>query len=808
MKKKLINKYLIFAVSIVLILTMLLGACIKKDDTTIPDTGIPSGDTNTPSGDASYPSGDVSGDVPSDGSSDNTSGDVQEPAEPVEKEIYLDSLAYSYHKVGHGNIAVNQDANGNTLSLYENGEEKEYEKGYFVHAYSTLVFDGIETMGFTRFSTVIGINKTARVANTQTSVIFRIFVDNEEVFTSKQFGAYTDSQQVEVDIKGADRITLIADSLAGNGNDHSVWADCKLTYYDEIKPNLQAYDVEFPNAYAVSDASIKEMARATAFDGTNLSDKITYTTDYKAGQTGDFNLTYKVSDGRATAEKTVKMSVLSSERYVKNASEQYLKEPFANYVYYGRSLLSKEARKAYDLIMETLLKADISDAATTTVTVDLQNSGIYILPNEVALIKKYLVYDEARLYYIYDWNYGESAGITNTVKNGLVDSVTIRLYNGTGEYYNGQNNLEVWKSAESKVASFFSGLSYDMTEAQMLYKVQNAYRITISYSNEKYADGFYGAFILGRCICSGYSKGYSYLAQRLGVRVAYAVGWAGGAHAWNYLYADGDWYMTDTTWGSGDSYGLLGKNDMDSAGRYDYGNYSSMPPLSKTRYDLSLMKYPLMSLKSQYVMVVGTAFDAKVLAVANDSVKDKAPIVKATYTGDLNASEAGIYTVLVTAENSLGNTISGECEVCVYSDTDALSVYTPVQTGNSNYAFRKVSLYNGGAEKEFTDGLYTKANGTLSLSFDVSDKDYKAFSGYVGVDKIIRDNTDWGWQVNATVKIYADGVEVYTLSSIGWKKDMTYFSVILPDGTQTLKLEITDNSGQGGIGWGDCTLMY
>lgn len=815
---KIFNRKLLVVLSVVLILTMLFSACVKKGDITGPDTGITSGDiSDTPSGDESIsgdlPSGDVSdsegdSDTPSGDIDDDTpSGDVQEPpVQPVEKQIYLDSLSYSYQSVGHGNLSIDKDSNGNTLSLYENGGEKEYKKGYYAHAYSTLVFDGIETMGFTRFSTVIGINKTARVSNTQTSLIFRIFVDNVEVFTSEQFNAYSESQYVEVDINGADRITLIADSLGGNGHDHAVWADCKLTYFDDIKPDLQAYDVEFPSPYTVTDASIKEMARAKAFDGTDLSDKITYTTNYKAGQTGEFTLTYKVSDGKVTAEKTVKMSVLSSQRYILNAQEQYLQEPFADYVYYGRSLLSKEARKAYDLIMERLLKVDISDSSVTSLTINLQENNIYILPNEVALIKRYLVYDETRLYYIYFWESGESAGITNTTKNGLVDSVTIKLYNGSGEYYNAQNNLNVWKNAESKVASFFSGLSNDMSEAQMLYKVQNAYRITISYSNEKYADGFYGAFILGRCICSGYSKGYSYLAQRLGIRVAYVVGTAGGAHAWNYLYADGNWYMTDTTWGSGDSYGLLGKDDMDSAGRYDHSNYSVMPVLSKSRYDLALMKYPLMSLKSEFLYNVGSKFDACELVSVNSNVEQKAPVVKAEYSGNIDFSKTGIYTIQVKATNSIGNIITGQCEIRVYADTDSLSLYTPTQSGNSNYAFRQVSLCQNGNEISFENGLYTKANGTLKLSFDISHNNYRFFSGYVGIDKVIRDNDPWGMYANATVRILADDTELFSLSSIGWKRNMTYFSVVIPDGTQKLVLEITDDSGQGGVGWGDCKL--
>lgn len=56
------------------------------------------------------------------------------------------------------------------------------------------------------------------------------------------------------------------------------------------------------------------------------------------------------------------------------------------------------------------------------------------------------------------------------------------------------------------------------------------------------------------------------------------------------------------------------------------------------------------------------------------------------------------------------------------------------------------------------------------------------------------------------MRVYADGVLLYELKGIGWKKDFTYFVVELPQNAQTLRLEITDTSGQGGVGWGDCTL--
>ena len=489
----------------------------------------------------------------------------------MEKQAYLDELGYDYASVGYGSLSVNRDADGDPLSLYADGEEKEYEHGFFAHAYSVLVFEGLQTRGFTRFTATVGIHKTARVNNTQASVVFKVLVDNREEYVSELFGAYTEEDSV----------------------------------------------------------------------------------------------------------------------------------------------------------------------------------------------------------------------------NG---------------YYYGQDNLSVYRRAETEVAKWFASLTYDMTDAQLLYPVQNAYRVSITYDNVNYADGFYGAFIAKKCICSGYSKGFEYLAQRLGIRSAYVVGTAGGAHAWNYLYADGGWYMTDTTWGSADSYGLLGKADMDRAGRYDYRNYGRMPALEQERYDLSLMRYPLMSVGDAVMIRVGEKFDPAALVSVPASVAEKVPVVSVHYKGKVDTAKKGNYTVEVTAENSLGNVAKGTCEVSVYEKTDKLSSLVPVQTGNSNYAFRTVSLYAGGAEREFSDGLYTKANGTFSPAFDISGMGYTHFSANVGVDKVIRDNVPWGSYANATVRVYADGELLYECKNIGWKTDYASFAVRLPDGARTLTLEVTDTTGQGGVGWGDCLL--
>ena len=505
-KKKLI---VLVSVLLVMLLTaaITIGVVSSNTSSSNTDSGIVSGDDNVIDGDTSDGgNNDKPQTNPDD--NENSGSEPSVPQQPPQKkQIYLDELGYDYQSVGHGNLSVNKDNDGNLLSLYEDGTEVVHQRGYYAHAYSTLVFENLRTMGFTTFSAYIGVNKTARVQNTSTSLVFYVYGDNKEVFVSQEFNAYSNQQYIEIDIQGADRITLVADSLAHNGHDHAVWADCQLTYYDDIKPDLQVYDMEFANPYTVTEANLLSNAKAYSWDGRNLSDTITYSTDYKSGKVGTFNITYKAQDGDVVAQKTVKLKVLSDKRYQTDATQQYLTQPFADFVYYGRSLLSEQSRLAYDYIMEQLLQVNISDSSRSSLTLNLQEEGIYILPNEITRIKKYLIYDEARLYFLYDWRSGESAGVSATYKNGLVETVTINLNNGANGYYNGHNNVNVYLQAEQEVTQFFGKLSYDMTDAQMLHAVISAYTPTLHYANVNYADGFYGAFITKQTICSGYSKG-------------------------------------------------------------------------------------------------------------------------------------------------------------------------------------------------------------------------------------------------------------------------------------------------------------
>lgn len=68
----------------------------------------------------------------------------------------------------------------------------------------------------------------------------------------------------------------------------------------------------------------------------------------------------------------------------------------------------------------------------------------------------------------------------------------------------------------------------------------------------RYARSEYGAMVNGWAVCEGYARAFQYLADKLDVISLFMEGdTAGGSHAWNMVWLDGNWYHVDVTWMDG-----------------------------------------------------------------------------------------------------------------------------------------------------------------------------------------------------------------------------------------------------------------
>lgn len=100
--------------------------------------------------------------------------------------------------------------------------------------------------------------------------------------------------------------------------------------------------------------------------------------------------------------------------------------------------------------------------------------------------------------------------------------------------------------------------------------IQNVEYVKESENNQNILSVFIGK----QTVCQGYAGATQYLLQQLGIQSTIIHGQANGeVHAWNLVSLDGEYYLTDTTWGN--SRYLMQDNSVQKQIDYQYLNTTS-----------------------------------------------------------------------------------------------------------------------------------------------------------------------------------------------------------------------------------------
>ena len=149
-----------------------------------------------------------------------------------EKETYLSDLNYEYGTIGSGYIGKDKSVREETIQLLnEDGTYQEFKKGIGTHSYSEIVYD---STGYDIFDTWVGLDKF--VSNQEaSSVIFKVYVDNELKAQTGLMKSDSPKQRLIVDIRNSKKIKLVVEE-ADNGDtwDHADWADAKFRNLSEF----------------------------------------------------------------------------------------------------------------------------------------------------------------------------------------------------------------------------------------------------------------------------------------------------------------------------------------------------------------------------------------------------------------------------------------------------------------------------------------------------------------------------------------------------------------------------------------------
>lgn len=208
------------------------------------------------------------------------------------------------------------------------------------------------------------------------------------------------------------------------------------------------------------------------------------------------------------------------------------------YFYYER--LAEKYKKLYDLLLPAIrsLEESVPVAGYTQ--------------EEITRVSEAIEYDHPELFW-----FGYAA---------LSESGIVLKYRASAE------EIEtVQRRIDEAVPGFLEGIDDTMSAYDVLLRLHVKVISKVDYDtialNKEEAAGYdrekidslrsiYGVFVEGKAVCEGYARAMQYLLQKCGIECAEAAGYilkengenGGGAHAWNIVKIDGDYYYLDTTW--------------------------------------------------------------------------------------------------------------------------------------------------------------------------------------------------------------------------------------------------------------------
>lgn len=155
-------------------------------------------------------------------------------------EKYISDVEWQSTTTTFKDVKKDTALGGGKIKLNVEGKETIFKKGLGTHANAEIVYD-VENMDYEYFETYVGIDRNIK-EQSKSSVIFKIFADDVEVYNSGIMKWSDDAKFARVSLKGVSKLTLVAnDSGNGNESDHSLFANSRfLTTVEINRSNLDA----------------------------------------------------------------------------------------------------------------------------------------------------------------------------------------------------------------------------------------------------------------------------------------------------------------------------------------------------------------------------------------------------------------------------------------------------------------------------------------------------------------------------------------------------------------------------------------
>lgn len=295
--------------------------------------------------------------------------------------VYASDVEEQSAKVGWGQFRKDKNIQGGTITLLKDGAQVPFAKGLGAHAASEIVYDLTGT-GYTWFESFVGIDQAMKNA-AAAKAKFQVYVDGKLCYDSGAMLANTPMKHVAIDLAGAEELRLVTDGMGANSSDHTVWAGARFAK-ESSAPVIHVQDAAFTDPADVDLDALVAEATATDVEDGDLTDSLTYETDYAPGKTGVFTVTYSVTDSDGnTTEAVQSLVVVNSFVYVSDQNWKSAKVGWGS-IKRDKSLNGNAIKLATNDGVQAYEKG-LGVHATSEVVYDLTGKDFYYFTSQVGV---------------------------------------------------------------------------------------------------------------------------------------------------------------------------------------------------------------------------------------------------------------------------------------------------------------------------------------------------------------------------------------------------------------------------------------
>ena len=276
--------------------------------------------------------------------------------------------------------------------------------------------------------------------------------------------------------------------------------------------------------------------------------------------------------------------------------------------YDAYSFLNKNEQRAYTKVVNMLMNYD------TKVAVD------GVTTDEVERVLNAIDYDRPEIFWM-----GEFSYYYDHKDLSVSDVVVAYPYN---EDEKNRRQAEI----DAAVSQYNAGITGAMDEYEKVkYTYEYVIENTVYQEDAEDDQNIYSVFGKKGSVCAGYSKAIQYLLKSSGIECSYVAGEAigQGAHAWNIVRVDGEYYYLDATWGE---FSVDDNTEPEKSIFYDFFCVTTAELEKSHQIDQTLVQYPeLTATAANYFVRENKLYDLNTSQEQNRFVSD---IKKAMNNGD------------------------------------------------------------------------------------------------------------------------------------------------------------------------------